>query len=308
MRFIIILLISICSTSVLGHQQQDQLYQPKNEKVTFHGDKRPVVFIDEAHNNFHTMEGKYNPFAKALLSDGYDVRKSTKRFSADTLKDVDILVVANALADQNVESWRLPNYSAFTRGEIEVIYHWVKNGGSLFLIADHMPFPKAAESLAAIFGFQFNNGYARDRIKENSDIIFNISTKTLNNHPIVKGMESSEAISSIRTFTGQAFLIPMNARPLLTFPANIISKMPSESWGFEDSTPEISVEGWSQGATLDFHQGRIAVFGEAAMFTSQHVEREDKERDSWVGLNARDAKQNEQFLLNIMHWLSRKIN
>jgi hypothetical protein len=224
------------------------------------------------------------------------------------LKNVDVLVIANALADENVEQWRLPNYSAFTRDEIEVIYHWVKKGGALFLIADHMPFPKAAESLAAIFGFQFNNGYARDKIKNNTEIIFNESTKTLKYHPITRGMNKSEVISSIRTFTGQAFLIPPNAKSLLTFPNNIVSKMPNESWGFEDSTPEISVEGWSQGATVEFHQGRIAVFGEAAMFTSQYVEREDKERDPWVGLNAKDATQNEQFLLNIMHWLSREIN
>jgi len=47
----------------------------------------------------------------------------------------------------------------------------------------------------------------------------------------------------------------------------------------------------------------VAVFGEAAMFTVQYV----KDHDAWFGLKAEGAEQNEQFLLNVMHWLSKII-
>lgn len=79
--------------------------------------------------------------------------------------------------------------------------------------------------------------------------------------------------------------------------------MPNKSWEFPDSTPEISVKGWHQGATLEFGQGRVVVFGEAAMFTAQ-VSGAMKRK---MGVIAHGAEQNERFLLNIMLWLSKSI-
>ena len=76
--------------------------------------------------------------------------------------------------------------------------------------------------------------------------------------------------------------------------------MPAKAWDLNDETPQVSVKNWCQGATLEFYKGRIAVFGEAAMFTAQY----SKANNVWFGLKARGAEQNEQFLLNIMHWLS----
>jgi hypothetical protein len=37
--------------------------------------------------------------------------------------------------------------------EMKLIKKWVKKGGSLFLIADHMPMAGAASELASVFGF-----------------------------------------------------------------------------------------------------------------------------------------------------------
>ncbi|MHC4507963.1 MAG: hypothetical protein ACYTAO_03255 [Planctomycetota bacterium] len=47
--------------------------------------------------------------------------------------------------------------------------------------------------------------------------------------------------------------------------------------------------------------GRVAVFGEAAMFSAQLAG--PKQRP--MGMNASDAEQNHQLLLNVMHWLTR---
>ncbi|NQY35841.1 MAG: DUF4350 domain-containing protein [Alteromonadaceae bacterium] len=293
--------ICIISISINAQQVGSSDFVPVNSKKTFLESEAPTVLIDEAHHNFHTMDGRYQPFAKILQSDGYNVDKNTKLFSKDSLKNVDVLVISNALNSKNTKSWNLPNYSAFKREEIEAVYHWVKNGGSLFLIADHMPFPKASESLAAVFGFQFNNGYAKDKTNKNS--IFKYSEGALTNHVIRKGMNDKETIDYVRTFTGQAFLSPPNAEALLILGDEAVTYMPSKSWKFNDNTPEFSVSGWSQGATLEFYKGRVVVFGEAAMFTAQLAGKAKRK----MGVIGKGAEQNEQFLLNIMHWLSKKI-
>jgi hypothetical protein len=299
MKIKIITMALLVISSLSAQQAADTTFFPSNKVMTFSEGERPIVLIDEAHNNFHTMTGRYQAFAKVLESDGFIVKPNTTLFNLDSLKNANVLVISNALNQKNLENWDLPNYSAFTRYEIEVIYHWVKDGGSLLLIADHMPFPAAADELAAIFGFQFNNGFALDTTNQRRTI-FKKSDNTLVSHPILNGSSSNEKIDSIRTFTGQAFLAPLNAIPILKHNRNTVSYMPAQAWQFDENTPQISVEKWCQGATLEFYKGRIAVFGEAAMFTAQY----NQENNIWFGLKASGAEQNEQFLLNTIHWLS----
>ncbi|KGJ86752.1 DUF4350 domain-containing protein [Colwellia psychrerythraea] len=294
-------LIIFISLSIHAQQLGDTSFTPKNTTRTFSATQSPVVLLDEAHHNFHTMDGRYRPFVDILKSDGYSVEQNKTRFTKDSLSHADILIISNALHSNNIENWDLPNYSAFSREEIKAVYHWVKNGGSLFLIADHMPFPKAAEDMAAIFGFQFNNGYVEE--VTNKAQLFEVNKGTLLEHPILKGAGITEEITSVKAFTGQAFLSPPDAKPLLVFADSAISYMPTKSWEFPADTPEIPVKGWNQGATLEFDKGRVVVFGEAAMFTAQ-VSGKEKIK---MGVIAKGAEQNEQFLLNIMLWLSRKI-
>ncbi len=294
-------LMILISLSIHAQQLGDTSFTPKNTTKTFSSTQSPVVLLDEAHHNFHTMDGRYRPFVDILKSDGYSVEKNKTRFTKESLSRADILIISNALHSKNIENWDLPNYAAFSRNEIAAVYHWVKNGGSLFLIADHMPFPKAAEDMAAIFGFQFNNGYVEELT--NKAQLFEVNKGTLLAHPILKGAGRTAEITSVKAFTGQAFLSPPDAKPLLVFGESAISYMPTKSWEFPADTPEIPVKGWNQGATLEFDKGRIVIFGEAAMFTAQVSGKEKRT----MGVIAEGAEQNEQFLLNIMLWLSRKI-
>lgn len=298
------LMLLICCLTVfpaLAYQKGDSDFSPKNSKIYYKNRQAPTVLIDEAHHNFHTMDGRYQAFSKILRSDGYLLKKNTKKFTESSLSEANILVISNALNEKNVKNWNLPNYSAFTRQEIEAVYTWVNKGGSLFLIADHMPFPKASEDLAAIFGFQFNNGYVEDLA--NKKQIFSIAKGNLVKHSILQTKHIDNSVKSIKAFTGQAFLAPPNAKPLLRFGEKSYSFMPSHSWKFPDGTPEISVDGWYQGATLEFGKGRIVVFGEAAMFTAQLAGKEKFK----MGVIAKGAEQNERFLLNIMLWLAKEI-
>ena len=105
--------------------------------------------IDEGHNNFHTADGRYLHFARLLRADGYVVKGYIGEFRKSQLKNVRLLVIANALNKINVQNWYLPTPSAFTVKETEILQKWVKAGGSLFLVADHMPMGGAATDLAA---------------------------------------------------------------------------------------------------------------------------------------------------------------
>ena len=79
-----------------------------------------------------------------------------------------------------------------------------------------------------------------------------------------------------------------------------------KAWDFSSKTPSIPAEGLLQGAVFRHGDGRVAVFGEAAMFSAQ--ERIRKGERTLMGMNRPDAEQNPQFLLNVMRWLSGRLN
>jgi len=123
-----------------------------------------TIYVDAAHNNFHTFDGRFTPFSNLVRNDGFNVAAFNEEFTDESLAEVKILVIANPVnAANNPEvNWVSPILSAFTDDEIDALVDWVENGGSLLLIADHYPFPGAVESLAARFGFQVDNGYNFD--------------------------------------------------------------------------------------------------------------------------------------------------
>jgi hypothetical protein len=109
-------------------------------------------------------------------------------------------------------------------------------------------------------------------------------------------------VSDVRAFTGQAFRAVETVEPLLRIPDGWAILLPSEAWEFAEDTPSISADRMLQGAVLRHGQGRVAVFGEAAMFTAQ--ERGGDGETVRVGMNAPEAPNNAQFALNVLHWLS----
>ncbi len=299
LTLIAILLMILCG-SAQAQQMGDPNFNPRIANPAYPHGKGPIVLIDGAHNNFHTAEGRYGPFAELLRKDGYRVTPIVRTFTAESLRKADVLVIANALHKSNLKSWTLPTPSAFTEKEISAVEDWVGNGGALLLIADHMPFPGAAHDLAAAFGFAFNNGFAFAPGKDEPGTRFSREDGSLREHAITKGSAPDDKIDFVVTFTGQAFRGPREAEPLLVFGKSAYSLMPQKAWEFEDDTPRISVEGWYQGAVRSYGKGRIAVFGEAAAFTAQL----SGPRKSRIGMNNPAAKQNYRFVLNIMHWLS----
>ncbi len=300
---IILLLTSFFAVLMLyGQQVADTSYNPVIHDPGYSSGTGPVIFIDEGHNNFHTKDGRYLAFAKLLERDGYVVKSYSGTFKKRQLKKGKILVISNALNVVNISNWVLPNPSAFTEKEIDTVEDWVSDGGSLFLIADHMPMAGAAEDLAKAFGFEFTNGFVfHDSIR--GPAIFTIKDGSLSENTITKGSNEKEAVQQIASFTGQAFKCPAEANPILTFRGDYVNMLPDTAWVFNANTKQISADDWTQGAYKKHGKGRIVVFGEAAMFSAQ-LAGPQKFR---AGMNSDVAPENYQLLLNIIHWLDGKL-
>jgi hypothetical protein len=288
-----------------GQQVADTGFKPAIERPAYPPGHGPLVLVDEAHFNFHTATGRYLPFADLLRRDGYTVKGSTARFTRDTLGAATVLVIANALGEPNSNGdWSLPTPSAFTGDEVAAVREWVRGGGSLLLIADHMPFAGAADTLAAAFGVRFSNGFAQRENGQGGPDRFTHADGTLRDHPVTRGRSAPETVDSVVSFTGSAFQAPPDAHPLMVLGDGFVSLEPEIAWKFDDRTRRVAVVGWCQGATLDVGKGRVAVFGEAAMFTAQLAGAEKRP----LGMNAPEASRNAQFLLNVLHWLTRQLD
>jgi hypothetical protein len=286
-----------------GPQVADDRFSPSVSKPAYRKGEGPVVYLDEAHHNYHTIDGRYATFAELLRKDGFVVSPLQEKFSAEGLLDAEILVIANALAPQNAGSeleWRLPTYSAFAEAEISAIEQWVSTGGALLLIADHMPWPGAAEDLGRAFGIQMTNSFATDATCADDEYLFERADGSLGGHPITDGRSEGERIDYVRTFTGQAFWLTQPGVPILKLKSGSVVLLPTLAWEFSSQTPRIPGDGLLQGAVLEHGNGRVAVFGEAAMFSAQVSGAERRP----MGMNMPGAEQNPQFLLNVMHWLS----
>ncbi len=300
----IIIGILIASQGLMYSQQiADDSYKPTIPNPEYQSGKGPVVFIDEGHHNFHTKNGRYKGFSNVLESDGYTVKEYKGLFEKEKLTPGKILVISNALHKTNIENWYVPVSSAFTKSEIEEVKQWVQEGGSLFLIADHMPMAGAAEELAAAFNFKFTNGFAMDTLVK-GPAYFSLKTGTLIESPITKGRNKNESVSKVATFTGQAIKIPAKAKPILVFDQRYVNRLPDTAWVFDKKTTTYNLKGWSQGAYTKFGKGRIVVSGEAAMFTTQLAGPNKRK----VGMNTDEAKENYKLLLNIIHWLDKKFD
>jgi hypothetical protein len=260
----------------------------------------PLVLIDAAHHNMHSLVGFYGPFGTLLQADGYRVASLRKSITATALDSVDVLVISNALPAPTEEEADTLG-SAFTAAELDALIAWIRSGGALLLFVDHRPFPKAAADLGKRLGLEFLDGYALD-YEVWDPIVFSRARGTLRPHPIIEGRFPDERVDSVATFYGHA----MRARdsavvPLMVFGSEIESMQPDRLWGIDDDTPRIPVGGWLQGAARTLGRGRVVVYGEAGMAVAERIGPHARPR----GMNTAVGTQNAQFLLNTLHWLTR---
>ena len=288
-------LLLIAATTANAQQEADPEFDTR-VAVPAYSKNFPRVSFDEAHNNFHTVDGRYKPFANLMFSDGYQVIVNRKPFDKASLRTFKIVVIANALGAEDLDD-EGADRPAFTEEEAQELHDWVRDGGALLLIVDHAPFGAAAEVLAKRFGVSMSKGFVFDPHHSLPSsaalLIFSRENKLLLDHPITQGRNEAERINRVLTFTGQALKGSDNAVGFLKLGEGA-RDTPSR-----DGKESTSVAGQAQGLAFKFGKGRVVVLGEAAMLSAQ-IAGPQKSR---MGMNV-PGSDNRQLALNIMHWLS----
>lgn len=297
MRLFFISLLLTASTAI-AQQIPDTDFQYSIAKPYFEIGKGPVIAIDEAHYNFHTLEGRFAAFGNLLNNDGYVLKKFDDKLNINTLNKVHILVISNALNKRNARDWTLPTPSAFKQDEITALNEWVKEGGKLLLIADHMPMAGAVADLAASFNILFENAFALDQRKRTTEY-FTKADSTLRNTSVTQDGSSYMAVDSIVNFTGSAFKATGNVTPVMVLDEPYQLVYPDTAWKFHSFTKTIPAKGYCQLALVKYGKGKIIVSAEAAMFSAQLA----GSQKIPMGFNNPAAKYNCQFILNLFHWL-----
>ncbi len=281
---------------VLGQMIPNPNFDPSVGKPAY-TNNGPLVLFDEAHHNYHTSDGRYKPFVDLISNDGYHLTPNKIPFSKETLTSYDILVIANAAGGPPGSAER--ETPAFTEDEADAVRDWVEEGGSLLLIADHAPYGASAQHLAQRFGVDMSMGFVKDTVffrHSPSWIIYASEHGTLLDHPITEGRDRSERVNRVITFTGQSLSGPESSTLLK------LSTFASDQKRISDSVAVLtSAAGRAQAVALPLGQGRVVVYAEAALLTSQLSPADDS---LLTGMDHPAGFDNRQLVLNTMHWLS----
>jgi hypothetical protein len=185
-------------------------------------------------------------------------------------RDGYVVRVVTALKPQSRDNCRILVIAApRLRLAADELRGWVAAGGRLLLLADRDSSAAVAD-LAASFGVAVIDAPALAGR-------FRIADHTLRPHAIVRGRHAKESPTSVTVFAALTMRVPDQAEPLL-----------------------VTSDGTVLGAVMRVDMGRVAFFGDPALFTAQIAGPERR----LVGMNARGSEQNFQFVLNVMHWLS----
>lgn len=299
----VLLALTVLAAVAPAQQPPDSVARP-----TYERGKGPVIAFDDAHKTTHPYSGGSRGLVRLLEADGYSVRALTGSISDRLLRGVDVLIVANP------GGWEGPD-SSLDEGEVSALLDWIRRGGSLLLVLDHMPAPRNAAALTAALGVTaWHNGYAMVEIPDSlpaGNIIFwrpdslrpemPAVTRTGDNrlayqgadarlvkHSITEGRGQDERVQRVTTFVGSAFQAPEGAEALLILPRATISLMPTAPAPDVRTVgaPTAPVGDWLQGAVLTIGAGRVALFGEIGMFSGG------------------PAPDNRKFVLNVIRWLT----
>ena len=84
-----------------AQQVGDSTFVAHVEHPAFAPGTGPLVLLDEAHYNFHRLDGRYRPFGLVLAADGFVLRPSREPLTLAALEDARLLVIANAIDASN---------------------------------------------------------------------------------------------------------------------------------------------------------------------------------------------------------------
>ena len=292
-------------------QDADASFWPRVEAPAFTDRQWPRLVIDEGHANVHTAGGRYRPFKRLMERDGFRVVPSEGRITPEVLRNTDVFVTANALGYTGMAQQLLNRVGlarvvrldadAFDADEIALLAAWVTDGGRALIVADHAPAATAARRLAGAFGVDMTAWWAEDPEQSAegnpATLVFSRDNGLLGDHPILRGRTDAEQINRVMTFTGQALKPGPSGEVLLRLSPT------AREYPFRVSREQQgrSAAGLAQAVAVNFGKGRVVVMGEAAALTAQRLETPGA-TPYLMGMN-REGTDNQQFVLNVVHWL-----
>jgi hypothetical protein len=304
----LVLLALLCGLVALAPQAKAQRQLPDmefsyvNASPAWPAGGGPEILLSTRESGF-VERGSLDPLARLAETDGFKVSRIDGPLTGPF--DGTILVIANPFLESFKEYPAMTPPSAFSPEEIEAVRKWVEGGGSLLLLADHAPLGGGSSDLAKAFGFEFLNGHtAQTAAADSGDrrvvITFTPDNGLASESPLTDGSTGREKVARFQAFGGQSFIPPADARPVLTIPQGWSAIFTYRLEREIRTAPRIDASGMSQGATLEYGKGRVAVFAEAGGFTAQIIDGEEK-----FGFNTPEGAGNPEFILATLRWLAR---
>lgn len=299
-----LLIAAIAQPALAQRQLPDLEYRYANETPAYAPDAGPKFLVSTRNSDF-AERGSLDPLGALAKGDGFKVARFEGPLTGIAAEPGAILVIANAFLKSFKEFPAMTPPSAFDAQEIEAVRAWVELGGSLLLLADHAPLGGGSSELARAFGFEFLNGHtAQTEAASVGDrrvnITFTPDEGLSATHPIADGSTGRKKITRYQAFGGQSFIPPGEALPLLTIPQGWSAIFTYRLEAEIASAMRIDASGMSQGATLEYGKGRVAVFAEAGGFSAQIIDGEQK-----FGFNTPEGSDNPEFILATLRWLAR---
>lgn len=313
---VLILAALVVSAPAMAQEQMgDMSFRPVVVRPAYAAEG-PLIRLDAAHGSVQTIDGRYAGFAALMRADGYRIEAGDRKLDAPgALAGADVLVISNAVSPQGA-----PGASAFTDSEIAALDAWVRAGGSLLLAVDHAPYGTANAALGRALGVDMGKGYAFRFVEGRitTQMMFTAAEGTLGDHAILRGRDGLEAVSVVRSFTGQSLSGPPGATVLMALKPDDLEaadtrvlqqinyRIEGDPSGRESVLAELSRSALpAQGLAFEHGQGRVVVLGEAGMLTAQRVRfPEEMGREDLVFGLQTPGHDDQQFALNILHWLS----
>lgn len=302
--FSLIVLILSCYLSFGQWPMSNDLeFNAEIEVPTYEEGKGPKILLDGAHHNFFIQWDFIKPFTDLAKNDGYQTIVDSLKFTPGYLKRFDVVMIITALPFDFTTKNEVTNEATFSIKEINNLHDWVNSGGSLLVFSEHAPFDQAINPLLKRFGIQSSIGRTIDSLNYNKKIgntgwieFTNQNGGLKNEHPILNGSTKNENVTKLMTFGGSA-LTGKGYTNLLALSATSENIIHSTGVG-------PSGQGDSQGLAGKIGKGKVVALGDSNGFTAMIFNEEDGSRQA-AGMNL-EAYDWKRFVLNTLHWLSKK--
>jgi uncharacterized membrane protein len=292
-------LLSLHASALPAQQRANPDFDPTVSNPAYAPGEGPRILFDDAHDNFHTSDGRYEPFVRLMTADGFRLASNRAPFSAESLAGHDILVISSARGAPLGEPGQAD--PAFTAEEADVVRDWVRDGGALLLITDHPPAATPPRPLAERFGITLVDATPRDTVhfwEHPGQLVFSRPHGTLRDHAITRGRDPGERVQRVITFAGNSIIPPPEASVLLRLAATAVEGYNRDPAGDTMVNVVVPATGAAQGIALTHGRGRVVALGEAAAWSSQVF----GDGHEVTGMDA-PGFDNRQFILNVMRWL-----